>query len=315
MTLILLTLKRISLVVIFLLCSACSTINPVELANYNDIYTKTQESGDLILDQVASVMLSDDGTISDVQRCEVDPKTGFRPCFYTGLAKTGKASRVDEPVDIKVRRLSLGIIGHYNALLLAQVEGKSAQEINQRLEQFVAVYGSWSGLTSAANLFSGLPMTGIKKVINELEGVRADYVSAQSLVAANADIHAMIDFIIQDTPVLYKIYIAQFNGKLGKTKIALKRAQLKKQTGLVKQLQQKLKNLQNPNDSANKAQHFELALIAYIKMLDLTDKTLTELVSMNASESKNPLQRMTFVIERSLELRVLADQLASQLKE
>ena len=304
-------------IILALSLNACSTINPIELTAYSNLYSRVQDSGDLILDELNLVLPSDSS--ADNRHCDIDIKMGFRPCFYIALANGQAVNRDNDSADIKLRRQVLAIIATYNALLLDHLLEKPTGPINSKIDQLLNLSASVTNIFAASpldvgsSLLSSLPITSIKALVTKLETAQAQQRSAKSLMAASGDIQNLISFIVEDTPALYQLYLAHYNKRLGSTKIALKRATLSNNPQQTTRLQRQLSALQSSNDQPHKVRSFELALISYIKILNKTSIALTKLSQHQGTNTADLVARISTIVAQSIEIQTLAKQLASDL--
>ncbi|MEM6677982.1 MAG: hypothetical protein AAF675_08925 [Pseudomonadota bacterium] len=122
----------------------CAQIPPKELSLYAESYETARVAGDLLLDELAPVI---DGERAD---CDIDPATGFRPCFDLAVALGPTYLRRNEPVDLRIRRTALSTIAAYNQLLVDLAEGRSAAILGARLEEFGDLAGAFTALAGPA---------------------------------------------------------------------------------------------------------------------------------------------------------------------
>jgi hypothetical protein len=308
-------IQRLLLSLTLIFAASCAVLPEAELVAYSDSFASAKTAGDLILDEVSNVIPKEQANQAG-PNCDVNPATGYRPCFKVSLALGADGSGAQESPDIRVRRLALAMIATYNQMLVDIAEGRSAKVINGRIDKVSALATSVVGLVpGSASLVAGLPVEAIKGIVTKFETIRSSAAGARSVVEAETDIRRLLQFMINDTPALYGLYITQYEGQLTVAKSALRRAQISNNASEIARLSQLVNNLQSRSASANKARAFEQALTTYVKVLDQTDKAIVELVQAITLSELNPVDRATVFVRRATETRILVEQLESDLRK
>lgn len=293
---------------------SCAVLPVAELTTYSEAYASAKTAGDLILDEVAAVFPQSDDPKAG-PRCDVNPATGFRPCFSVAQALGDGRGGPAEPVDIRVRRLALEVIAAYNQMLVDVAEGRSAKVVNSRIDALSEFAAALTGLApGVTSTVAAIPFDAVKSIVTRLENARATNAAARSVVEAAPDVRRLLRFMINDTPALYRLYVVQYEGQLGQALIDLKRAQLRGNTAEADRLQQVVNNLRDPSGSANKARAFEQALTTYVKVLDQTDKAIVELVEAITLSDLSPVERATGFVKRATETRLLIEELEADIR-
>jgi len=294
--------------------AGCVVLPAQELTTFSDSLNGAKTAGDLILDEVAHAFPDSERSDKQLKSCAAN-KYGYRPCFRVDLALGSDSARASEPVDIKVRRLALEVIAAYAQMLADVAEGRSVKIVTARIDQLAELTTAVIGLVPQATYLAGdLPIAAIKGIVTKLETARSQSVAARSIVVVEKDIRSLIQLMINDTPALYALYVAQFRGSVKDTAVALARARVDGNADEVKRLAQKLENLRNPQGTANKPKVFEDALTKYVKLLDRTNKSIKALVEAITLSNLSPIERGTEFIRRATETRILIESLEKDLK-
>ncbi|MDW3183380.1 hypothetical protein [Roseobacter sp.] len=293
--------------------SACAVLPKNELVAYADSVANTKAAGDLILDEVSAVLVTDS-----------DPKAtscarnaqGYRPCFRVEFALGEEGVRVNEHPDIQVRRLALAVLETYSEILLDVSAGRPASVIAQRGKELGALNTAVTALFAGTGVvLAELPIAGVTNIAERLVTAATQNAASRSVLKLEPDIRSLIGLMIDDTPALYAVYVSQFVGSVRQTSIALNRARLDGKTEEQARLQRKLDALRSPQGNAAKAILFENALTDYVKLLDRSDKTLVSLREAVTLETVNSVERSTEFVRRATETRILLESVLTDLKD
>lgn len=291
--------------------AACSPLPAEELQLYTDTFSEARVAGDELLDQVAPFLRE---TGEDDRSCNIDTRTGFRPCFRVAFALGDDGTRPDDPADIAVRRATLGLVFEYNALVSALASGQSTEALTARINGLAALAGAATQLVpSTGATVAALPISSLSALLARVETMRAQNAASTAILDAEPEISALITLLIEDTPTLYEVFIVQFDGDLGQTKIDLRRAEILGNTAEATRLRARVAALQNPQDNANRARTFERALTAYVRLLRQSDQALRALTTAIRAPTADPIASATRFVRQATEVRALAGQLRSDL--
>lgn len=300
---------------VVMLVASCASIPQAELSRFSTLYSETKVAGDAILDEVSAAAKPEDGQQASSNDCAIDPRTGFRPCFRVELALAGTQSRPHELPDIRVRRLALEVIATYTRILVDMAGGRSGKVIEARIADLGELSQAVTALAPGVGKVTGqIGFATIGSILSKLENARTSGIAAASLLEAEPDIRALIRLMINDTPALYRLYVGQYSGNLGRMKIAKRRAELKGDGAEAARLAVVIRNLQDPNGSANRARAFEAALTKYVQLLDQNDKALGALSRAISDPSLGPIDRATDFVKRATQMRMLLEGLQADLR-
>lgn len=293
--------------------SACAVLPKNELVAYADSVANTKAAGDLILDEVSAVLVTD--SEPKARSCARNAQ-GYRPCFRVEFALGEEGVRVNEHPDIQVRRLALAVLETYSEILLDVSAGRPASVIAQRGKELGALNTAVTALFAGTGVvLAELPIAGVTNIAERLVTAATQNAASRSVLKLEPDIRSLIGLMIDDTPALYAVYVSQFVGSVRQTSIALNRARLDGKTEQQARLQRKLDALRSPQGNAAKAILFENALTDYVKLLDRSDKTLVSLREAITLETVNSVERSTEFVRRATETRILLESVLTDLKD
>ncbi|MEX2518545.1 MAG: hypothetical protein WD969_04345 [Paracoccaceae bacterium] len=285
--------------------AGCAELPARDLDAYADSFTEARLAGDLLLDEVAPLFPSD-AAIAD---CAVDPGLGYRPCFDAALALGDDAARRGEPSDIRVRRAALALIGGYNELLVDLGRGRSAEELDARLGSVESVAGAVLAFApGGAGVLAGVPLAGLRSLLTKVETIRAGDAAASSVTEAEDDIRALIRFMIADTSALYAVYVAPIDTEIGVLKILAEDARDDRDVAEAMRLAERRAAL------ADRALAFEAALIAYVRLLDRTDRSLGDLAAAIRTPRAGSAPAAADFARQATEARLMAEQFLSNVR-
>jgi len=296
-----------------IILSSCATLPAQELNLYSSAFEKTRIAGDLMFDEIV-----DSGALRTTSGkddpCAINPSAGYRPCFDPAFALGEDAQRTSEPIDIRIRRAALRSISTYNILLSELSEGKSANALSERIDQFSHIVVTASSFVPSINIAAQPALAAFQSLATRLETLRSSNAAAQALISAEDDIRSLILFLIEDTSALYKVYTVPVKGNRGRLKIALKRAEIRQNSSEVTRLKALITDLSNPKSGTNKAAEFEVVLTTYVRLLNETDQALQYLVARTSQKQKLTSTSIDGFIRQSTEIRLLADMFLSEVR-
>lgn len=300
-----------------LLVGACAQTPVAELDAYSQAYAQARIAGDLLLDEVSAIEDVQKATDTEPsETCEIDANTGYRNCFTVALALGSEATRRNEVIDIKVRRLALAQIAAYNQLLGDLAQGRSASALNDRIDSLQSLTGSVVGFAGSVSTLGGLTAASkfvdlARPLIAKIETMRANNAAARSILAAEQDIRNLVRLLIDDTPTMYDLFVQDYREKVQLAKIELSLAKTAEDRERFTSL---VANLTDPQSSENAARAFEKALVAYVKLLDSSDKALFALAKAIREPMEDPIAAASLFASQATEMRMLSDEFLSRIR-
>lgn len=296
--------------VVFLLLASCARIPAQELTAYTEAFDKAETAGGLMLDEVAPLVPRRGPAAAPRESCAVDPARGFRPCFSVDEA-LGRTPARDDPPDIALRRVALGLVADYNRLVADLAAGASAEALRVRIDRLAGLATAAAALAPSAGpavaAGVGLAAGPFAALAETLEAARAENAAARSLLSAEPEIREIMALLRDDAPALYEIYIADVVADRGDLKIALTEARINGDAAEIARLTAALEALDDPASAANRALRFEEALTGYVRLLDRADAALAALAAAIRAPAADPVGGATDFVRLAVELRILAD--------
>lgn len=288
---------------LFAICAlsvaGCAELPAQDLDAYAGAFREARLAGDLLLDEVAPLFPSDDAAAD----CAFDSGLGYRPCFDSALALGPEAARRGEPIDIRVRRAALALIGGYNELLVDLGRGRSAEDLDSRLVAVESAAGAVLAFApGGAGVLAGVPLAGFRSLVTRVETIRAGNAAASSVTEAEEDIRALIRFMIEDASALYALYIAPIDQEIGVLKIMAADARDDRDVDAATRIVAERAAL------ADRAIGFEATLIAYVRLLDHADRSLGDLVAAIEAPRAGTTAATADFARQATEARLMAEQ-------
>ena len=277
-------LLRVLLLLPLFLLIGCVGVPKQELVSYRDAYSEARKAGDLLYDEISSIISAANGASGT--GCAVSG-SGVPKCFDP--SEVSSDGRRNEDPAIRARRLSLALLEEYNVLLLDLAEGKSQAELKQNISDLAGLANDLIGLAGIpsgglANLLSGPAVGAFSDFAVKLEGLRAQAVVRQAIINDRATISELFDALIADTPKMFKIYRVHQLGVWND--IALAQGE----------------NSPQVKRELDRISQYHAALSAYVNLLEATRKSHA-LLADSASTQVNSIQDIRSFVAGAIEIR------------
>lgn len=277
-------LLRILILLPLLVLLGCVGVPKQELVSYRDAYSEARKAGDLLYDEISSIISARNG--AGGAGC-ASAGASFPKCFDP--AEVSPDGRKNEDPAIRARRLALALMEEYNVLLLDLAEGKSQAELKQNISDMARLANDLTGVAGLssgglADLFSASLVGAFADFAVKLEGLRANAAVRQAIINDRGTISELFDALISDTPKMYEIY--------KKHQIGVWNASTEVHGFGSAQAKREL----------DRIAAFHTALSAYVNMLEATRKSHS-LLAESASSQVNSIDDIRSFVAGAIEIR------------
>lgn len=262
-----------------LFLAACADVPVETLRTYADAFQQARDAGDLLYDEISPIVSG--RTSSSEDSCGISA-LGYPRCFNPRTALGASGTRRNEDPSIKARRDALATVALYNSMLVDLAEGKTADAFTTRIDTLASLAGAVAALgVIPSGGLSALIVPGAafaSQMASRFETARANGLVRQSILDSKGDIQELLAALADDTPQIYKVFLAAREKDLVAINFDRNAARLAKNEAAQARAQ---KRYQATLDSITQ---FHEALTAYVQLLDRTSQALNSLVTAAAQE-------------------------------
>jgi|GEM_PF-2705877 len=260
------------------LLAGCAGVPVETLRTYSDAFLQARDAGDLLYDEISPIV---SGKTVSKQTCGTSA-LGYPQCFNPRTALGTSNTRRNEDPSIKARRDALATVALYNSMLVDLAEGKSAEAFTARIDTLASLAGAVAALgVIPSGGLSALIVPGAayaSQMASRFETARANGLVRQSILDSKGDIQELLAALADDTPQIYRVFLAAREKDLVAINFDRNAARLAKNEAAQARAQ---KRYQATLDSITQ---FHEALTAYVQLLDRTSQALDSLVAAAAQE-------------------------------
>lgn len=291
-----------ALIAVSSLVAGCAQIPTEDLRTYADTSSTAQEAGNLLYDEVAPLF---DGGGGPVATCDILASAGFRECFDPSLALGPEAARRNEPAEVRLRRLALGMIADYNDMLIELASGLPTERRRATFDSLVGSVNAGAALIPGQGVAAAGLLSAAAPVIGDLATrvgkIRDSNLAANSVLEARGAITGVIDALIDDSRTLYAVYFSPIQQPAGLALADLSIAQdednaaeIARQTALLE-------------GYADRMRPFEEALIRYVQMLDRQKQALNHLAKAIQAPTSSPELALATLVRQATEAKAISE--------
>jgi hypothetical protein len=287
---------RVLLLFPLLILIGCVGVPKQELVSYRDAYSEARKAGDLLYDEISSIISARNGETG--AGCS-SSGASFPKCFDPN--EVSPDGRKNEDPAIRARRLSLALLEEYNVLLIDLAEGKSQAELKQNITDMAGLANDLIGLAGISSgglsdLFQAPVVNAFADFAVRLEGMRANAVVRQAIINDRGTISELFDALIADTPKMYEIY--------KKHQIGVWNASTEVHGFGSAEAKREL----------DRIAAFHTALSAYVNMLEATRKSHA-LLAESASAQVNSVNDIRNFVTGAIEIRQSATEFWNKIRD
>lgn len=176
-----------------------------DLQRFRASFQDAQRAGDILYDKISPFL---DAPVEQ-ENCGSD-SIGAPLCFEPKLIDSGIHAR-NEHSAIKARRLALALATEYANSLVDLSEGRSGEGLAGKIDSLASAATALSAVGGAAipslpALLTDGAIKATKQFAIQLDNAKAAQTVRSALIADRKTVTDIIDFLIGDTTVMYKIY-------------------------------------------------------------------------------------------------------------
>jgi hypothetical protein len=204
-------------IIVFCLLSACAQAPVQSFRSYAQTFETVKTKGNEILDEVAEGIQKSEQIKKELAGGDTDSTAPFPADFNV---KQILATELAEPASVTARRNAFNVVADYNAILLGLAEGRSVNELQGSLSTLKNNALPLAGLMGVSTIpfgaVAGPAISALMPIIRAAEKARSQAEFKDKFLKGYDYVVAIIDFLIEDTETLYKIFMRVTNDDIEK---------------------------------------------------------------------------------------------------
>ncbi len=298
-----------AVVVCLAILAGCAGVPIEALRAYSEAFQQAKDAGDLLLDEISPI-ISSKGTTAR-QNCGTSP-LGYPQCFDPAVALSEEGRRVNEDPSIVARRDALAAVVRYNSMLVDLAEGKPATDFGNRVDELIKLVNAVAtlGVVPSGGLSTLIPpsATFAKDMYSRLSAARANAVVRDAILNSKPDVQELLLALMEDTPRIYKVFLAARERDLIVANHEANAARLNKDSTT------RAAALKRVNAIRQSISDFHKSLTAYTQLLNQTSEALDTLV-IAASQQPGTVESLTLIAAEAAEIRRKSEEFWARIRD